>query len=132
MSIKFKPIKKGQPGVVGGGVKKNYASPVHDGEVNEEDLILNIEKRCTVNGADVRAVIYSLLDISVESLAKGSIVRLGDLGSLRVSLSSEGVATADDVTASTIKNANVIFTPGAKIKRMLAVAKFEKAQEVKF
>jgi len=28
MAIQFKVIEKGQPGVVGGGVKKFYASPV--------------------------------------------------------------------------------------------------------
>jgi hypothetical protein len=32
MSIKFKTIQKGQPGVAGGGEKKHYAGPVMSGE----------------------------------------------------------------------------------------------------
>lgn len=126
MAIKFKVIEKGQPGVVGGGTKKFYANPVMDGEVNLNDLTKAIEKICTVSGADIRAVLYALVDVSIDNLANGTIVRLGDLGSMRISLSSEGKATADEVKSSAIKSSGVIFTPGTRIKEMLATAKFQK------
>jgi predicted histone-like DNA-binding protein len=126
MAIKFRVIERGQPGVAGGGTKKFYASPVMNGEMNLSDMTKAIEKICTVSGADIRAVLYALVDVSVDSLAKGSIVRLGDLGSMRVSLSSEGQATADEVKASAVKSTNVIFTPGIRIKEMLETAKFQK------
>lgn len=126
MAIKFKVIEKGQPGVVGGGTKKFYANPVMDGEVNLNDLTKAIEKICTVSGADIRAVLYALADVSIDNLANGTIVRLGDLGSMRISLSSEGKATADEVKSSAIKSSSVIFTPGTRIKEMLATAKFQK------
>jgi predicted histone-like DNA-binding protein len=126
MSIKFKIIERGEPGVVGGGTKKFYASPVMDGEMNLVDLTKAIEKICTVSGADIRAVLYALVDVSVDNLANGTIVRLGDLGSMRISLSSEGLPTADEVKASSIKSSSVIFTPGPRIKEMLAAAKFQK------
>lgn len=80
-----------------------------DGEMTLADLTKAIEKISTVNGADIRAVLYALVD-AVDSLSDGKIVRLGDLGSLRMSLSSEGKAKASDVTASAVKNASVIFT----------------------
>jgi predicted histone-like DNA-binding protein len=127
MAIKFKVIERGQPGIAGGGEKKFYASPVMEGETNLNDLTKAIEKICTVNGADIRAVLYALVDVSVDRLSNGSIVRLGDLGSLRMSLSSEGMATAEEVKSTSVKGASVIFTPGTKIKEMLGAAKFMKA-----
>jgi len=97
MSIKFKVIERGQPGVVGGGTKKFYAIPVMNGEFDLKGLTTAIEKNCTVSGADIRAVLYALVDVSIDRLAQGTIVRLGDLGSLRVSFSAQGQAAADDV-----------------------------------
>lgn len=126
MAIKFKVIEKGQPGVVGGGTKKYYASAVMDGETDLDELTASIEKICTASGADIRAVLYALVDVSVDRLSKGTIVRLGDLGSMRVSLSSEGMATAEEVKASSIKNASIIFTPGSRIKEMLSTVKYQK------
>ena len=55
--MKFKIIKKGKPGVVGGGEKKYYASPVYSGELDLDELTARIEKISTVSGADVRAVL---------------------------------------------------------------------------
>jgi predicted histone-like DNA-binding protein len=126
MSIKFKVIERGQPGVTGGGEKKFYASPVMSGELTLPGLTKAIEKICTVSGADIRAVLYALVDVSIDSLADGNIVRLGDLGSLRVSLSSEGKATADEVSANAVKGSSVIFTPGVRIKEMLSSVKYQK------
>jgi predicted histone-like DNA-binding protein len=126
MPINFKVVQKGQPGVVGGGEKKFYASPVLDGEMSLPEMTTAIEKICTVSGADIRAVLYALVDVAVDNLSNGTIVRLGDLGSLRPSLSSEGKATEAEVNATVIKNASVLFTPGTRIKAMLAAAKFKK------
>ncbi len=126
MAIKIKTIERGEPGVTGGGQKKFYASPVMDGELTLAGLTKAIEKICTVSGADIRAVLYALVDVSIDSLADGTIVRLGDLGSLRISLSSEGKATAEEVTSSSVKNVSVIFTPGTRIKEMFLTAKFQK------
>ena len=126
MAIKFKVIERGQPGVAGGGTKKFYASPVMDGEINLAELTKAIEKICTVSGADIRAVLYALVDVSIDNLANGTIVRLADLGSMRISLSSEGKATAAEVTSSAIKSTSIIFVAGTRIQEMLDAAKFEK------
>lgn len=126
MPIKFKAIEKGQPGVVGGGEKKFYASANTTGEKTLAGLTRDIEKISTVSGADIRAVLYALVDVMTGSLAEGQSVRLGELGSLRVGISSEGKATEKEVTAAAIKGAKVIFTPGADIKKMLATLTYEK------
>ncbi|MDY3339369.1 HU family DNA-binding protein [Riemerella anatipestifer] len=127
MSIKYKTIQKAQPGVAGGGDKKFYASPVYQGEKTLEGLTKDIEKISTVSGADIRAVLYALVDVMQTSLSDGQIVRLGELGSMRVSLSSEGKAKEEEVTSAAIKSAKVLFTPGSDLKKMLQTLKFEKA-----
>lgn len=127
MAVKFKTIEKGQPGVVGGGQKKFYASPVSNGEADLEALTKAIEKVCTVNGADIRAVLYAMVETTDDLLADGRIVRLGELGSLRVSFSSEGKDTAEEVNANSIKSSKIIFTPGKMLKKMLDNLEYKKA-----
>ncbi|MDY3316711.1 HU family DNA-binding protein [Riemerella anatipestifer] len=127
MSIKYKTIQKAQPGVADGGDKKFYASPVYQGEKTLEGLTKDIEKISTVSGADIRAVLYALVDVMQNSLSNGQIVRLGELGSMRVSLSSEGKAKEEEVTSAAVKSTKVLFTPGSDLKKMLQTLKFEKA-----
>jgi len=43
---------------------------------------------------------------------------LGELGSLRVSIESNGEATREEVNASSIKSAKCIFSPGKELKKM--------------
>ncbi|MHA7109697.1 HU family DNA-binding protein [Sunxiuqinia elliptica] len=126
MAIKFNVIQRGQPGVSGGGQKKHYASAKMTGEYNLEQLTEAIEKRSTVGGADIRAVLYALVDIAPEILAQSNIVRLGELGSLRMSVSSKGKDTAEEVTADTITSAKVIFTPGTMLKKAIKAMEFKK------
>ncbi|MBT0551150.1 DNA-binding protein [Riemerella anatipestifer] len=126
MPIKYKVIQKGQPGVAGGGEKKYYASANVVSEKTLAGLTKDIEKISTVSGADIRAVFYALVDVMQSSPAEGQIIRLGELGSMRVSISSEGKAKEEEVTSAAIKNAKVIFTPGSDLKKMLATLSYEK------
>lgn len=126
MSTKYKVITKGQPGVKGGGERKYYATAVFTGEKNLNDLTKSIEKMSTVSGADIRAVLYALVDVIYEDLQNSQIVRLGDLGSLRLNVSSEGMMSDKDITAASIKATKLVFTPGTKLKQMQKIVKFEK------
>ncbi len=126
MPVKFNAIQRSQPGVAGGGEKKYYASAKMTGEYNLEQLTEAIEKSSTVGGADIRAVLYALVDIAPEVLAQSNILRQGDLGSLRISVSSNGVNTEEELTAAAIKSARVIFTPGTLIKKALKTLTFQK------
>ena len=126
MPIKFKVVERGEPGVTGGGVHKYYASPVMSGELDLDQLTKMIEKISTVSGADIRAVLYALVDVSVDQLSNGQIIRLGELGSLRISLSSEGKDRPEDVSSLSVKKSSVLFTPGKRIKEMLIIAKYQK------
>ena len=97
------------------------------GEKNLEQLTKSIEKISTVSGADIRAVLYALVDVITEDLSNSQIVRLGDLGSLRLNVSSDGKTTDKEVNAAAIRNTKLVFTPGKKLKEMQQTLKFEKA-----
>lgn len=127
MPIPIKVIQRGQPGVAGGGTKKYYASNVTTGETDIEALTSKIEKISTVSGADIRAVLYAMVDVAVDELSDGKIVRLGDLGAIRISISSEGHEEEKDVSANSVKGKKVLFNPGSKIKSLLKTLSFFKA-----
>lgn len=127
MSIKFKIIARSEPGVVGGGTKKFYASAKMTETVGIDQLTTSIKKISTLSEADVRAVLYALLDVTKDELAKSNIVKLGDIGSLKVSVSSNGYEAADEVTASAIKGSKVLFYPGKKLREMQKTLTYEKS-----
>ena len=126
MSVKIKTIVKGKPGVVGGGEKKYYASPVMDGEMDINAITKAIEKISTVSGADIRAVLYALVDVAIDGLSRGAVIRMGELGNLRISISSEGKAQAEEVNANCVKKASILFNPGSRLKEMLNNMKYTK------
>jgi predicted histone-like DNA-binding protein len=126
MPIHIKAIERPQPGVTGGGVKKYYAYPVHGPELSLDGLTKAIEHSSTVSGADIRAVLYAMVEEAASALEDGRIVRLGDLGSLRITLSSDGKDAPENVTAAAVKKAGVIFTPGKKLQDMFKTVKFTK------
>ncbi|WP_299669705.1 HU family DNA-binding protein [uncultured Polaribacter sp.] len=127
MPIKFKAIERGEPGVPGGGTKKWYATTVIQGERNIDQLTTSIEKISTVSGADIRAVLYAMVDVCTEELANGNIVRFGDLGSMRVSISSVGAPTALEVNSSIITKNRILFNPGPRLVNMLGRLIYQKA-----
>lgn len=126
MTVKFNVIERGQPGVAGGGEKKYYASASSNGELTLPGLTKEIEKISTVSGADIRAVIYAMVDVMKTAIADGKIVRLGELGSLRVTISSNGEVSADKVTSRSIKSAKAVFTPGKDLKESLNNLTYQK------
>ncbi|PKP12196.1 MAG: DNA-binding protein [Bacteroidetes bacterium HGW-Bacteroidetes-4] len=126
MAIRYKVIERAEPGVPGGGRRRYFASANVSGEFTLRDATKRIEKTSTINGADIYGVLYALIEVMKDALADGQIFRLGDLGSLRVSLSSQGFDSPDKVTPASIKGARVIFTPGTEIKDLLVSLDYKK------
>ena len=75
---------------------KFYAQAQARGEAGIRELSQRIQQSCTVTRADVMAVLIALEDVVSDSLANGEIVRLGELGSLQVSLKGKGSDTAEE------------------------------------
>jgi putative DNA-binding protein len=126
MSIKYKLIEKGQPGVAGGGTKKWYASIVTDGELDIDDIVKQIEKFSSLSEADIRGVVIAVENVIQEALADSKIVRLDKLGTFYPTLSSGGAATEKDFNQSLIKSAGVNYRPGKRILDTIKSKGFEK------
>ena len=129
MSIDYKVVEKGQPGVVGGGEKKFYAQIVYGKEVTVDELVKEIERFSALSEADIRGVIIALENVIQDKLAQSRIVRLEKLGSLYPAISSNGEAKEKDVDAETIKKGNVNYRPGKRILETLKAAGFSKVKE---
>lgn len=127
----FRAIERAEPGVPGGGTRRWYASIVLGDEMSIDELTRSIEKMCTVSGADIRAVLYALVDVSIAALERGEIVRLGDFGSIRLSINSDSCETEDEVSRSLITKSHILFTPGKRLKDMLANIKYTKVNSHK-
>ena len=126
MSIKYNIIQRGEPGVTGGGTKKFYLTTKRDRLVDLDELTDEVTALSTVNGADVSAVLYGLVEIVIKMIKQGHTVELGKLGFLRASISSTGSDTEEEATPANITARRVIYRPGSKIKDMLNTLKFTK------
>ena len=113
------PQEKGTP-------PKFYAQAQARGDVNIREMSERIQSACTVNKADVYAVLVALEDVIAEALQNGEIVRLGELCTLQVSLSGKGALTEEDYNDSFIKKAKIIFRPGTILAGALETLKYSK------
>ena len=123
--MKYKMIERGNP-INPAAPKKLYATPVYDGMVNmktlEDDLVLI----SSLSRGDIASVLTNTLDIIPKYLLMGKSVKLGELGTLRISFSSEGVDAPGEFTVGMIKGKRVIFTPGPLLRTILDRMTFEK------
>lgn len=126
MPVFYKVIQRPEPGVTGGGTKKWYASTSQDGEVDLDDLIHRVEKRSTMSGGDIKGVVYALMDVAIDELSQGRIVRMGELGDFRISISSMGHDTEEKVSAASIKRAKINYRSSRGMKKMLNNLVFRK------
>ncbi|MCF2583343.1 HU family DNA-binding protein [Bacteroides caecigallinarum] len=108
---------------------KFYAQAQARGEAGIRELSQRIQQTCTVTRADVMAVLIALEDVVADSLANGEIVRLGELGSLQVSLSSEGTVSEDEFHDGMIKKGKILFRGGETLTNMLTSLKFQKVEQ---
>ncbi len=126
MSLKYKVIEKGQPGVACGGEKKFYASIVCGEEVTINELVKEIEKFSALSEPDIKGVIIALENVIQNKLSQSRIVRLENLGNLYPALSSKGEDKAELVSVNSIRSIGVNFRPGKKILQTIEEAGFKK------
>jgi predicted histone-like DNA-binding protein len=122
--MKYKVIQKGNPQKPD-DPKKQYASPVNAGRFTVRDFAKEIAGRSSLTRGDVENVLNNFLDELPTFLKLGLSVKLGDFGTMRLTLSSEGVEEGQPFTASKIKGVKVIFTPGTELKESLKNISFE-------
>ena len=112
-----------------GEAPKFYAQAQSRGEANLRTMAEEIEKMCTLTYADIAAVLIALETTVCKCLQNGEIVRLGELGSLQLSLSSTGAAIQDDFLPTLIKKSRILFRPGKTLNLMMHSLSFEKVSK---
>ena len=80
--------------------------------------------------AAAKAVMDNVMNIAKEKLASGQIVRINDLGSFRLAISTEGVVSADKFTAANIKKARIVFVPCKELKDICKTLSYKKTSTV--
>jgi predicted histone-like DNA-binding protein len=108
--------------------EKWYATPVNDGKVGQQEIAADIVNMSSLARGDVGNVINSLIDTVPKYLLMGKSVNLGELGTFRVSFSSEGVEDPADFTVNKISGVRVVFHPSVELRRKLENIHFEKGE----
>ncbi len=105
---------------------KFYGHVQANGDISLREMAERIQSTCTVHKSDVFAVLVALEDVITDALKSGEIVRLGDLGTLQIGISSKGAATEEDYTEDLIKKARINFRPGSALVGALSGLTFQK------
>ena len=126
MAIKFKVLPRRNPQDIA-APEKYYAAAIADGSSDLDRLAALISYQCTVTESDCYAVLLSLEHNIISELEEGRIVKLGRLGNFQVGVSSEGKATALEVTANAITKNRILFRPGKRMRALLGSVSYRKA-----
>lgn len=84
--IYFKAVSRKNPITK---AEKWYPQLVSGAPMQLNDIVERISRTCTVTEHDVKAVVSSLQEQVIFALREGRSVRLGDLGSFRLTLAGE-------------------------------------------
>lgn len=107
---------------------KFYAHVQARGDVSLREMSERIQQTCTVHKSDVFAVLVALEDVISEALKSGEIVRLGDLGTFQIGISSKGALTEEDYDETLIKKARINFRPGMALVGILSNLSYKKVK----
>jgi predicted histone-like DNA-binding protein len=122
--MKYRVILKGNPNNPQ-APKKKYANPVNAGKFTLKDLAREIAGRSSLTVGDVESVLTNFVEVLPLFLKLGLSIKLGDFGTLRLTLSSEGVDEDKEYTVAHIKGVRVVFTPSPEFKESLKNTTFE-------
>lgn len=107
---------------------KYYGHVQANGDVSLREMSERIKQTCTVHKSDVFAVLVALEDVISEALKSGEIVRLGDLGTFQIGISSKGALTEEDYDETLIKKARINFRPGMALVGILSNLSYKKVK----
>lgn len=113
---KFKLIKKINPQDKS-APKKWYAVPISESPQSFRETARRATQNTTISAMELETAIDLLGSYAIEQLLAGHTIRIGNLGTLRITFKSEGVDNIDDFNASSmIKEARVVFTPSKEFR----------------
>ena len=127
MALQFNAIQRMNPITK---VIKWYAVSRLTGKRGLKDLSKDLAEVSSLSAGDVQNVIVNLCEQLPKWLMQGNSVKLDGLGTFRLSFSSDGVETKEEVTANLIKDIRIIFEPDDLIKERIAKTQINPAMAV--
>ena len=124
--MKIKLVEKANPAKR--DQKKYYANAVNAGRKTIHDIARSIAGRSSLTRGDIENVLSNFVDELPEYLADGFSVQIGNFGTLRLSLSSDGAEKPEKFSTESIKP-KVVFTPGVEVKDSLLRISYEVVKE---
>jgi predicted histone-like DNA-binding protein len=122
--MKYKLVTKSNPSDRT-APQKWYANSVNAGSLSIKEFAKSIAGRSSLTRGDIENVLNNFLDELPVYLKLGLSVKLGDFGSLRLNIASEGVDTKEAFSTAKIKGVKVIFAPSQEFKSSLKDVSFE-------
>lgn len=114
--ITYRVIPKGNPSNEE-APQRYYANVLSNGVSDMRTIAEKISDRCTLTTVDTIAVLEALVNLIPQELADGKIVKLGDFGTFKISLRSEGATSAELFSKEAIKEAKVHFRQGLEFRK---------------
>lgn len=124
--IKYSLIQKVNPRDLE-APRKYYAVKQPQGDVSERELASRISRETMLGVVETSAVIEALLQAVPDLLLEGKLVRLGDFGSFRLTISGEGAESPETFNPSMISGPNLIFRAGKEFQDKLNQVKYSRA-----
>ncbi|HEX2935775.1 MAG TPA: HU family DNA-binding protein [Bacteroidales bacterium] len=124
MALQFNAVERQNPI---NKEKKWYASPKQTGKRDLKSISKDLAELSSLSAGDVQNVIVNLIDQLPKWLMEGISVKLDGFGSFRLSFSSDGVVTKEEVTANLIKDLRIIFDADDNIKDRIQKTKVNPA-----
>jgi predicted histone-like DNA-binding protein len=125
MALQFNAVERVNPQTK---EKKWYAAPKLTGKRTLKEFSVDLSEKSSLSSGDVQSAIVNMIQEMPKWLMNGDSVKLDGFGSFRLSFSSEGVATKDEVTANLITDIRLIFDADDAIKERIAKTKINPAE----
>jgi predicted histone-like DNA-binding protein len=120
MALQFNAVERPNPQTK---EKKWYATPRLTGKRTLKDLSQDLSEVSSLSAGDVQNVISNMIAQLPKWLMEGDSVKLDGFGTFRLSFSSDGVPTKEEVTATCIKDIYILFEPDTEMKERVRKAK---------
>jgi predicted histone-like DNA-binding protein len=122
--MKYKLVKRVNP--QNRSQVKYYAAPIIDGNISKSDLTKEIAGISSMSRGDVSNVLEGVRDVTPKYVKINKSITIGDLGTLRITFSSEGVDNIEDFNVNMIRDVRYLFTPSQELKQQLNDIHFER------
>lgn len=107
---------------------KYYAQTQVVSEYTFDNLCSDLQVMSTLTEGDIKAVTVNMVHCIGEALKNGRSVRLGELGILRVVVTSTGAESKELFTAANIRKPRIAFYAGKRLKTNIENLSFKQVE----